>query len=635
LEQYAASGARARLDSIFSNRFFRKSLVAGSLLLISLLFFTKIFTSDYGIHLAVGRYVVENGEIPHKEFLVYPLLGQTMNYEEVGFQVILYGIYKVLGSFGVSLFTWSMGTLSFLFLYKALRVRGVRPYIILLTMLVFAFAFRIRLQPRPEVIVYFMTSFLLYGLALFYYGDNRKLIFTFPFLFLLWANIHPSTLMGLGIVGAHGTESLFILFRERFRKEALKKYLYVPLAVFGLCALGSMMSKHGADSILTPIRIITDPTVKEMTSELVSVKNSSFYLPYKYLLGMTVLFAAMGLLAFRVKLHDVILAFYGMRLPLQVARGMAFMSLLTVPLIASSVEGAIRKLEEHSRAAAEREKQEKAEQTAASARKSKKKKRKADVPGAGKLPGGSAGERFGKSLAGPARYVVVAVFIFVTGVGVLYQFHNTYDVVESGIGVTEHKFSFKATEFLKSQDIKGNMFNFFDLGGFLEWQLHPSQKLAFIDGRGASWGVFKDHQLVTSAMGGIEEVFSKHNITYVVTKAADSSGSVLPMIGYLTNSREWELVFADGLCLVYVRRIPENEAIIERHRLPKHRINEHIVHELIHYTYLGVNKSMVYSVVSNVYRGQGDLRSAQRFRDYALKVGRSPALVRAINWILS
>lgn len=633
-----ASGLREKLGKIGKDPYSRKALVVVTFLLISTLLFTKIFTSDYGIHLSTGRYIVENMEIPHKEFLTYPMQGQPMGYEEMGFQVILYVVYKHLGSYGVSLFVWSLASLSFFFLYKALRARDVRPYIIFLTMLLFVFPFRVRLQPRPESIIYLFCSFLIYGLSLFYYKGNRKIIYSFPVLFLAWANIHPSTLMGLGIVCAYGTQSLVIVAREKFQKEAMKRFLYIPLLVFGLCVAGSMISKHGVGSITTPLSMMANPTVMQNTSELVSVKGSSFYQPYKLLLGLTIFIAAMGGLAFRLKLHDVITGVYGMRLPLQVARGMAFMSLLTIPLFASAADGALKKLEDLIRRKAGKSMHVPPEQAGrgAKAGKSGKKQRKdAEASrGKGAVPLPLARMHEGEKRGRAAIFFASAFFSLLIVAGSYYVSYKTGDIVERGIGVTEHKFSFKSAEFLKNLEIRGNMFNFFDIGGFLEWQLYP-QKFTFIDGRGSSWPSFNDHQLITSAMGDMEGVFSKYRITYVVTKAVDSSGMVLPLIGYLANSGGWELVFSDGLALVFVKNIPENRQIIERHRIPKQILSSHIITELVHYTYLGVSKPYVYATVSNIYRNIGEFDKAKLFGDYFLSYSRIPWIVRMIDGALS
>jgi len=627
------SAPKGVLQEIYRSILIRNTLIVASFMAITLLLFMKNFTSDFGIHLATGREVVESSRIPDTEFLCYPLLNQPMNYEEIGFQIPLYLVYKYLGVYGVSFFVWAMAFLSYLFLYKALRARDVRPFVILLTMLVFTFAFRIRLQPRPEAVVYMFCAFLMYGSSLFYYKGIRWIIYLFPPLFLVWSNIHPTTLMGLGIVGAYGTQSLVIVAREKFEREAMKKYLYIPLAVFALCGLASILSKHGVSSITTPLSIMANPTVKQNTSELVSVAFSSFYTPYKHLLVLALFFGAAGLLVRRIRIHDVITAIYGMRLPLLIARGVAFMSILTIPLVASCADGAMDKAGEYFRKRAE-EKEEllrKAARTEKSGRKKEKprsKKGQADIPDAPAQPG----------VFLPARntgvVVAMSLFLLIMGTGAFYQYYKLRDVMEWGIGITEHKFSFKGMEFLKGLDIRGNMFNFFDIGGFLEWQLHP-RKLTFIDGRGAGLPQFPEHQIVTSGMNGTEDVFLKYNISYVVIKSADSSGTVLPLVNYLAAKGEWELVFADGLMLVFVKNIPENRDIIERYGMPKGIINNHIVAELLHYTYLGVNKQLVYSMLANFYRQINDPVNAGRYMEYYREASREPWIVQAMDRVFS
>ena len=627
------SAPKGVFQEIYRSTLIRKTLVVASFIAITLLLFMKNFTSDFGIHIATGREIVESGRIPHTEFLCYPLLGQPMNYEEIGFQIPLYLVHKHFGIYGVSFFIWGAAFLSYLFLYKALRARDVRPFVILLTMLVFTFAFRIRLQPRPEAIVYMFCAFLMYGLSLFYYKGNRWIIYLFPPLFLAWANFHPSTIMGLGIVGAYGTQSLVIVAREKFEREAMKKYLYIPLAVFALCGVASILSKHGVSSITTPLSIMANPTVMKNTSELVSVKSSSFYAPYKHLLVLVFLFGAAGLLAWRIRIHDVITAVYGMRLPLLIARGVAFMSILTIPLVAACADGALEKAGEYFRKRSEEKeallrKANLSEKGGRKREKSRSKKGQAVIPD---VPVQSVLVPGAKSMG---SVVAVSLFLLVMGTGAFYQYHKLRDIMEWGIGITEHKFSFKGAEFLRGLDIRGNMFDFFDIGGFLEWQLHP-QKLTFIDGRGAGWSQFSEHQIVTSGGGETGNIFAKYNITYVAIKAADSSGTVLPLVNYLATKTDWELVFADGLMLVFVKNIPENRHIIEKYRIQKGIINNHIVAELVHYTFLGVNKQLVYSVVATYYRKVNDPGNANRYAELFREASKKPWLVQAMDRVFS
>jgi len=627
------SASKGVIQEIYRSTLIRKTLIVASFIAITLLLFMKNFTSDFGIHLATGREVVENARIPHTEFQCYPLLGQPMNFEEIGFQIPLYLVYKYLGISGVSFFIWSMAFLTYLFLYRALRARDVRPYVILLTMLVFTFAFRIRLQPRPESVVYMFCAFLMYGSSLFYYKGNRWIIYLFPPLFLLWANMHPTTIMGLGIVGAYGTQGLVIAVRERFNRETMWRYVYIPLVVFALCGLASILSKHGVSSITTPLSIIANPAVKQGTSELVSVRESSFYPPYKHLLALAVIFGVAGILSRRIRIHDVITAIYGMRLPLLIARGVAFMSILSIPLVASCADGALDKAGEFFRKRAEEKEAllRKAARTEKAGRKRGKpqgNKDQADIPNAPGLP-----HVFPVAM-NRGVFFATSLFLLIMGTSAYYQYYRLRDTMEWGIGITEHKFSFRGAEFLRGLDIHGNMFNFFDIGGFLEWQLYP-QKLTFIDGRGAGLPQFPEHQIVISGMNGTENVFSKHNITYVVIKAADSSGMVLPLVNVLAARGDWELVFADGLMLVFMKNIPENRHIIEKYKMPKGILSNHIVAELVHYTYLGVDKRRVYSVVADFYRRNNDQGNARRFMEYFQEASRTPWIVQAMDRVFS
>lgn len=606
----------------------RKALVALGFLVISSLFFNKIFTSDYGIHLSIGREFVETGKVPHTEFLNYPLLGQVNNYEELGFQALLYTVYRAVGTDGVSVFVWLVATLAYFFIYRSLRARDVRPVVALFTMLLFALPFRIRLQPRPEIIAYLFCSYLMYGCSLFYYRGNRRIVYTFPALFLVWANIHPSTLAGLATVGAFGTQSLVIAFRDRFEKESLKRNLLIPLAVLALCVIATFLSKHGMDSLLTPVRLLANPTQRSSISEMTSVVNSGFYGYYKYIFGLCVLSGLLGLAVFRIRIHDLVLAAYGLRLPLQVARGMAFMAVFCVPLVAASFDGAIRRLEEYLGKRREEETRRKAAEAKGAVR---KKPRKGGEPAHPVPLGGGAGDPPAIPRKAAVPLILAWLLFFgATGYGAYYIGTGTSTLVELGIGLTKHKFSFGATDFVRSADLKGNMFNFFDLGGFVGWQLYPPRH-TFIDGRAGNPQVFEEHQAVTSAMGDVEGLFRKYDIRYIITKTVDSSGMVLPLISYLGQSPAWELVFADGLAVVFIRNIPEHRDLLDRYRVPKGFLARQVASELYHYTFLGVNKAYAYGTIGNIMANQGDIPAARMYYKMALEIQYDPNLAAALQ----
>ncbi|MGE5699646.1 MAG: hypothetical protein ACM31N_06230 [Deltaproteobacteria bacterium] len=618
------------LDKIAKNRRLQSAITALCFILMSMLFFNKIFTSDYGIHLSIGKHFIDTGKVPDREFMNYPILGQPMNYEELGFQAILYTVYRFVGSDGVSVFVWLMATLSFFFIYKSLRARDINPYVALFTMLLFAMPFRVRLQPRPEIIAYFFTSFLIYGCSLFYYRGNRKIIFSFPFIFLLWSNIHPSTLAGFATIGAFGTQSLVTIYRDKFSKTSLMNNLYIPLAVLALSALATLPSKHGFESVVTPLTLLANPQQMGGISEMTSIVNSGFYTYYKYIFALVVGIGLAGVISWKVKIHDIILAVYGLRLPLMVARGMAFMSIFAIPIVAQSFDGVLLRLREY--ISKKDEASLKARLKAEKGKESQKKKqgrKGAEITEAKTSLAPSSPFAVSRRVHLPIALAWL-IFLGSVGYGAYFIYSGTGDIVENGIGLTEHKFSLKSGEFLRNTDIRGNMFNFFDLGGFIEWQAFPG-KLTFIDGRAGTPTLFNEHQMITSGTGDIENVFKKYGITYIVTKTVDSSGNVLPLISYLASSPNYELVFADGLAVVFVKNVPENRAIIERHRMPKNVLGNQIISELLHSIYLGVNKTFVYYTVANIYMSTGDLANARRYLEMAHAISNHPSLAAAIN----
>ena len=153
-----------------------RNIVAFTLLfLITLPMLTKIFTSDYGTHLAIGRQIVETRSIADKEFLNYPSLGRYNPNGEWGFQAVLYMVFSVGGPYGVSFLIWAVVFGIFLLIHRATVLRGAHPLMAVLAIFAFSGFLRIRIQPRPEIFTYLFTSLIIYILTEYYYGTRKKI----------------------------------------------------------------------------------------------------------------------------------------------------------------------------------------------------------------------------------------------------------------------------------------------------------------------------------------------------------------------------------------------------------------------------------------------------------------------------
>ncbi len=236
------------------------NVVAFTLLfLISLPMLTKIFTSDYGTHLALGRFIVNHHEIPSTEHWNYPSLGmENGSGGEWVFQAVLYLVFSAAGEYGVSFFVWAVVFGIFLFLYRAMVLRGAHPLLAVLAIFAFSGFLRIRIQPRPEIFTYLFTAMTIFLLSEYYFGSRKKLIYLFPPMILVWANSHPTYLMAFGLYGAFFADALLrAAWRKEFQWARLRAWILPPLitGVAGVVLCG--LNPHGYGWLLSPLHMIS------------------------------------------------------------------------------------------------------------------------------------------------------------------------------------------------------------------------------------------------------------------------------------------------------------------------------------------------------------------------------------------
>ena len=599
----AAGGASRRWWDLTPKK---RNIVAFALLfLITLPMLTKIFTSDFGTHIALGRYIVQKFDIPTREHWNYPSLGmENGSGGEWGFEAVLYLVYAAAGEYGVSFLVWAVVFGIFLFLYRAMVLRGAHPLLAVLAIFAFSGFLRIRIQPRPEIFTYLFTAMTIFLLSEYYFGSRRKLIYLFPPMILVWANSHPTYLMAFGLCGAFFADSLVrAAWRKEFQWARLRTWVIPPLitGVAGLVLCG--LNPHGYGWLLAPLHMIsrgaggnTTNNILMSISELTPVKGTGFYMYYKAAVVFAAVSLCMGLAGRRVFLLDLLLFAIAFKGAWDSARAVSMMGLFLSPGVSLHLTGFLSEAAGWFSAKATRTPK-------APEEKRRQKGKKAPPPPAVSVRPDPR-PRF---TAGHATIVGVVVLALVAFGGTTLAF--SFSQLEYGVGITEHKFSFKAAEFLRRNPVPGRMFNFFDIGGFLDWQLYPGA-LTFIDGRTYNQQVFMEHQSVTGGMPGWQRIIDKYGITYIVLKTMDSSGMILPIVPLLANDPNWPLVFSDGLFVIFVRNTPELRGYIKAHEIPKGILPRHIIREAYHYTFLGVSPVIAYQTMANMYLLMGDLPRA-------------------------
>ena len=129
-------------------------------------------------------------------------------------------------------------------------------------------------------------------------------------------------------------------------------------------------------------------------------------------------------------------------------------------------------------------------------------------------------------------------------------------------------FPARAADFIEREQLPGEVFNTYTLGGYISWRLGPNRR-DYIDGRGIPFGlerIEREIQLRQSAPDSDlwQQEVSRYNINTVILPIGRYQGNQFIRLPDFCSSKIWALVYMDEVAAVFVRRAPENEALIER-----------------------------------------------------------------------
>ena len=222
----------------------------GFILLSVLLFLRLLFDADFGWHLMVGKYIVENLAIPQTDIFTFSAPDYVYVYHSWLSEVVLYLIYNFAGLWGVTLFYAVIGAAILWIMLTTIqlqtRVSWIYYYLLLIISLILD-ATNLRIQ---------LLSFL--GLSLVYYIYRKWLIkggntlYYIPVIFIIWVNLHAGFLVGLLFLGLILIIEIFkICFTQvkSFEFWGLTECLPPPklvglMTVIGLSILSSLINPY-------------------------------------------------------------------------------------------------------------------------------------------------------------------------------------------------------------------------------------------------------------------------------------------------------------------------------------------------------------------------------------------------------
>jgi hypothetical protein len=470
---------------------------------------------DVWWHLNAGQWIVENQAIPRVEPFTHTLAGIPWNDYEWAAQPVLYAVERLGGSAGLLIMTAAAAAAMAACLVLAMRACGAGPAAAGLCTGAILYVSQVRILPRPEI---FSLLFLAVVVLLVSRWRLRpaRLVWTLPVLFLVWGNVHPGVLGGLLLLGClfAGEVATRLLRRPTVDElPSLKPFVWAA----ALSGIAVLVNPYGFAAPLESLNLVNSEFtkyVREWTPTLDAVNRGKPWV-IGWLAWVAFLAVSAPLLWRRRRFAELLVVLVFLPMTLRHVRMTATYAIVTGVAAAVGASAWATLL-------------------------------RRNRPGGGYLAA-----------------AVVAVLLLVNTALILSgtQYAWQRDSRRVGLGVHAENYPVQATEFLKSTGIRGTMYNEYRWGGWLAWTLDDP---VLQDGRNLDFEQFMAARSIRDAQPGFQRHIDRYGVDYfIVSQPRPDEGR--PILQYLRSQSHWVLVFWDDAALVYVKRIPRFEEVIDRY----------------------------------------------------------------------
>ncbi|HEY4716052.1 MAG TPA: tetratricopeptide repeat protein [bacterium] len=481
----------------------------------------KVYEPDCFWQLKTGELILKTHSIPSTDPFALVTEGVKWVNTEWLFQVFFYLLHQI-GGFNLIEIVSSLFFVSGFFLLLSLMLRkNINPYLALALAFTGVFISYARVQPRPQVISYFLMPLMLFIINE-YRLYSRKYIYFLPILFLIWVNFHAGAVIGLGIFASFVVMEAIKIYISRMlpsdysylipediqKKEKLTIMVIIILLCFIAVSFLSPNTIHIYDFLFRHQDVVAKIDIHEF--QRLDVKK---YPVGYYLVIMTLLISFLG---FRRNFQELPAVLLMCVMVFRMHRFLPEYAMIAFPAAGLTIQSYITHLVKTI-------------------------------------------ER--KKIGRPSLYMTVNVISFLA---VVYYFiyapayaysRDYYDYF--GFGRGWKYFPENAMEFIEKNNLSPNMYNSANFGGALIYNFYPRQKV-FQDTRLISYEQFIRFTNRGVSKPTFQMLLDYYDVNYLIldrdlnnlTKTPDSF-----------QRDKWALVYFDDTAEILVRKIPENERI--------------------------------------------------------------------------
>lgn len=466
--------------------------------------------SDTWWHLRAGQWMLENRAILQVDHFSYTRAGQPWQYPGWLVEVPMIWMYQLAGPGGLNLWTAFMVTLTFAFTWRTLS-GGVflRAFVIVLAAAVSG----VYWAARPYLVTFLLAAIYLWLLEEFRWqpgARSSRRLYWLPGLMLVWVNSHGGFAAGFLIWGIYWLDRMVAWALERTGLRPLKPGETSSnwpslrrLTLIGLLMFAAVCANPaGPAMLLYPFKTVSIGALQDYIAEW---QSPDFHLrstqPFIWLLLLT--FGAVAVSRRRIALTDFLLTAGFTYMALLAVRNMALFALALPPVLTRHA----------------------APLMAALARRSGL---RLSPPSPTRWQSRLNGLIFGLLLL----LVILKAASVISLDANLAEFRKTLPV--------------DAVAFLRAESPPGRLFNAYNWGGYLLWEL-PDYPV-FIDGRTDLYNdeIIQQWLQVVRAEPGWQSLLDTWQVRLILLEPS------MPVVAHLEQNG-WRKAFGDELSVVYLR----------------------------------------------------------------------------------
>ncbi len=381
-----------------------------------------------------------------------------------------------------------------------------------------------RKEVRPELFSYFFSA--IFFLILWKNRArliSKKWLLVLPLIEFFWVNLHIYFFLGISILGAFLLEKIILSIKEK--KWQINELLII--LTFSLLAI--LFNPSGVRGALYPLNIYNNYGYRVLEEQpvwflesLSSIKSPSFTL-FKIVFILLILSFIFAFLQNkeRIPLVIVFLTFGFGFMAFYAVRNFALFGFFALPIMANNI------------------------------------KIIADAKNI--------------SIDNLKSKIKFIEFTFITMFVIFVLYSYTLPQINGIFGIGLIRGINYSAKFFKQQNIKGPIFNNYDIGGYLIYHLFPKKRV-FVDNRPEAYpaSFFKKTYI---PMQEKEEIWNQQNKKYkfnaIFFSRLDNTPWGQKFLIQRVKDKKWVPVFVDNFTIIFLKNNNLNKSIIDKYKIPK------------------------------------------------------------------